>query len=68
MSEDKKFCPKCKAVTIMEPAEGIQISPEEFERAVVTPLAFEGRLTPYQCPVCKHLAFIPEGAGAQTER
>jgi hypothetical protein len=59
MSEDKKFCPKCKAMTIMEPAEGIQISPEEFERVEPGPLAFEGRLTPYQCPVCKHLAFIP---------
>jgi len=28
MSEDKKFCPKCKGM-IMEPAEGILISPEE---------------------------------------
>jgi hypothetical protein len=57
MSEDKKFCPKCKEMTL-EPAEGILISPEAFERVERAPLAFEGRLTPYQCPVCKHLAFI----------
>jgi hypothetical protein len=58
MSEDKKFCPKCKAMT-MEPAAGILISQEEFERVEPGPLVSEGRLTPYQCPVCKHLAFIP---------
>jgi hypothetical protein len=58
MSEGKRFCPKCKAWT-MEPAEGI-LRPEEYERVEPgPPLICKGRITPYHCPVCKHLGFEP---------
>jgi hypothetical protein len=57
MSEGKRFCPRCKAWT-MEPAEGILVSPEEYERVEPgPPLIFDGFITPYHCPICKHLGF-----------
>ena len=59
MSEDKKFCPNCKAMT-MEPAEGTLITPEQLSQMEPGPPVFEGRLTPYQCPVCLHFAYQPE--------
>jgi hypothetical protein len=59
MSEEKKFCPKCKAMT-MEPAEGTVITPEELNQMESAPLVFEGKLTPYQCPICLHFAYQPE--------
>ena len=59
MSEEKKFCPKCKAMT-MEPAEGTVITPEELNQMESVPLVFEGKLTPYQCPICLHFAYQPE--------
>jgi hypothetical protein len=58
MSEDKKFCPNCKAMT-MEPAKGVAITPEELNQMEPGPPVFEGHLTPYQCPVCLHFAYIP---------
>jgi hypothetical protein len=58
MSEEKKFCPKCKAMT-MEPAEGIHITPEELNQMGAEPSVFEGKLTPYQCPICLHFAYQP---------
>jgi hypothetical protein len=58
MSEEKKFCPACKAMT-MEPAEGILLTEEEYERVEPGPLVFEGRMTPFQCPVCKMVRFEP---------
>jgi hypothetical protein len=58
MSEDKKFCPTCKAMT-MVPAEGTLLSPEELKQMELVPDVFEGKLTPYQCPVCLHFAYIP---------
>jgi hypothetical protein len=41
MSEEQKFCPICKAMT-MEPAEGILITPEELSQMEPAPLVFEG--------------------------
>jgi hypothetical protein len=59
MNEGKRLCPICKAWT-MEPAEGILVSPEEYERVEPgPPLIFEGRIAPYHCPVCKHIGFEP---------
>ena len=58
MSEEKKFCPKCKAMT-MEPAEGIHITPEELNQMGAEPSVFAGKLTPYQCPICLHFAYQP---------
>jgi hypothetical protein len=58
MSEDKKFCPHCKAMT-MEPAEGVAITAEEVKQMEPGQPVFEGHLTPYQCPVCLHFAYIP---------
>jgi hypothetical protein len=58
LSEDKKFCPTYKAMTI-EPAEGILITQEELSQMDPAPLVFEGTLTPYQCPVCLHFAYHP---------
>jgi hypothetical protein len=57
MSEDKKFCPKCKAMT-MVPAEGHQLTPEDLEQMAQAGV-FQGKLTPYQCPVCSHFAHMP---------
>jgi Phage integrase family len=59
MSEDKKFCPNCKAMT-MEPVEGTHITPEQLSHMEPGPPVFEGRLMPYQCPVCLHFAYQPE--------
>jgi hypothetical protein len=56
MNEGKRFCPKRKAWT-MEPAEGILMTKEEFTRVEPGPLAYEGRLTPYHCPICSHVRY-----------
>ena len=56
MSEDRKFCPNCKAMT-MEPVREPLLTAEELNH--VEPV-FEGRLVPYQCPVCLHFAHVPE--------
>jgi hypothetical protein len=58
MSEDKKFCPNCKAMT-MEPAEGVVITPEELSQMEPASPVFEGKLMPYQCPICLHFAYQP---------
>jgi hypothetical protein len=62
MSDDKKFCPACKAFT-MEPAEGILLTPEEFNRLEPGPLVFEGRMTPFKCPVCSFIGYEPVSGG-----
>jgi hypothetical protein len=43
----------------MEPAEGIRLTKEEYERVETGPLPFEGRLTPYQCPICSYVGHEP---------
>jgi hypothetical protein len=58
MNEGKRFCPKCRAWT-MEPAEGILMTEEELMRVEPRPPAFEGRLTPYQCPICSQVGYEP---------
>jgi hypothetical protein len=58
MSEDRKFCPNCKAMT-MEPAEGSLLTQEELDQVDPALRVFEGRLVPYQCPVCLHFAHVP---------
>ena len=67
MSEDKKFCPNCKAMT-MEPAGRASVNPEELNQMESAPLVFEGRLTPYQCPVCLHLHISRSSEGSRMHR
>jgi hypothetical protein len=43
----------------MEPAEGILMTEEELMRVEPRPPAFEGRLTPYQCPICSQVGYEP---------
>jgi rubrerythrin len=57
-TDEKRFCPTCKAKT-MEPAEGILLTQEEYDRVEPGPLTFAGRMTPFQCPICKHVGYEP---------
>lgn len=53
MSNDRRFCPTCKAMT-MEP-----LMKEEYERFESGPFVCEGRLVPFECPICKHVEYEP---------
>jgi hypothetical protein len=58
MINERKFCPTCKAFT-MEPADGMPLTKEEYDRVEVGPLVFQGKLKIYQCPVCTYVLYEP---------
>ena len=55
---DKKFCPKCKTMTMI-PTEKIPLNKEEFNWLEPRALAFEGEVLPYLCSGCFHIRYDP---------